>query len=85
MALPSQTLMTRDDVTTRLGEIPVPALVVHGTADVAISMDKAQTLAEGLERCDGVVAVEGGSHAANLTHPAEVNQAIVTFLGALPS
>ena len=85
MALPSQTLMTRDDVTTRLGEIPLPALVVHGTADVAISMDKAQTLAEGLNRCDGVVAVEGGSHAANLTHPAEVNQAIVSFLGALPS
>jgi 3-oxoadipate enol-lactonase len=85
LALPMQTLVTRDDITARLGEIPMPALVVHGTDDVAISMDKAQILADGLDRCDGVVAVEGGSHAANLTHPAEVNQAIVTFLAALPS
>jgi pimeloyl-ACP methyl ester carboxylesterase len=79
------TLVTRDDVTARLGEITVPALVVHGTADVSISMDKAETLANGLAGCDGVVAVEGGTHAANLTHPTEVNQAIVTFLDALPS
>ena len=85
LAAPMHTLVTRDDVTARLGEITVPALVVHGTADVSISMDKAETLANGLAGCDGVVAVEGGTHAANLTHPTEVNQAIVTFLDALPS
>jgi pimeloyl-ACP methyl ester carboxylesterase len=84
LALPMQTLVTRDDVTARLGEIPMPALVVHGTADVAISMDKAETLANGLDGCNRVVSVEGGTHAANLTHPAEVNRAIVSFLDALP-
>jgi 3-oxoadipate enol-lactonase len=85
LAAPMHTLVTRDDVTHRLGEIIVPALVVHGTADVSISMDKAATLANGLAGCDVVVAVEGGTHAANLTHPIEVNRAIITFLQALSS
>jgi 3-oxoadipate enol-lactonase len=85
LAAPMHTLVTRDDVTARLGDITVPALVVHGTADVSISMDKAETLANGLAGCEGVVAVEGGTHAANLTHPTEVNRAIVTFLDGLSS
>jgi pimeloyl-ACP methyl ester carboxylesterase len=85
LGVPAQTLLTRDDVTDRLGEITVPALVVHGTADVSISMDKAERLAAGLAGCDGVVTVEGGTHSANLTHPEAVNRAIRGFLDALPT
>ena len=81
---PGATLMTRDSIWDRLGEIEAPALVVHGTADVAISMDKAERLAAGLPGCDGVVVIEGGTHAANLTHPDEVGTAIRAFLEALP-
>jgi 3-oxoadipate enol-lactonase len=84
LALPAQTLLTRDDVTDRLGEITAPALVVHGTADVSISMDKATALATGLSACTGVVTVEGGTHSSNLTHPMAVNQAITSFLDGLP-
>jgi 3-oxoadipate enol-lactonase len=84
LALPGQALLTRDDVTDRLGEIVVPALVVHGTADVSISMDKAEALAAGLSGSTGVVVVEGGTHSANLTHPTEVNRAITEFLVGLP-
>ncbi len=84
LALPAQALLTRDDVTDRLGEIAVPALVVHGTADASISMDKAEALAAGLSGSTGVVTVEGGTHAANLTHPHEVNRAIAEFLAGLP-
>ncbi len=75
-------LITRDDITARLGEIQCPALVVHGTADTAISMEKAETLAAGLSGSGNVVKVPG-AHAANLTHPAAVNAAILEFLGAL--
>ena len=85
LALPGQTLLTRDDITGRLGEIAVPALVVHGTADLSISMDKAEALAAGLAGSRGVVRIEGGTHAANLTHPGQVNEAIVAFVGALPA
>jgi 3-oxoadipate enol-lactonase len=76
-------LIGRDDVTGRLGQIDVPALVIHGTADIAIDMDRAQTLADGLPGCRGVVAIPNGTHAANLTHPGAVNDALITFLGEL--
>jgi pimeloyl-ACP methyl ester carboxylesterase len=81
---PGACLLGRDDITDRLGEITCPALVVHGTADTAISMDKAEALAAGLVGCGGVVPV-AGAHAANLTHPEAVNSAILEFLAGLPA
>ncbi|MGZ4683979.1 MAG: alpha/beta fold hydrolase [Acidimicrobiales bacterium] len=82
---PGTTLLTRDSIWDRLGEISAPALVVHGTADAAIGMDKAERLASGLSGCDGVVCIEGGTHAANLTHPDDVNAAVLAFLAGLPA
>ena len=76
---PYQCLRTRDDITDRLGEITCPALVVHGTEDTAITMDRAEALAAGLRGARPVVAVSG-AHAANLTNPDPVNAAIVSFL-----
>jgi 3-oxoadipate enol-lactonase len=83
MREPSACLQGRDDLVGRLSEITCPALVVHGVDDVAIDMASAETLAAGLPGCDGVVRVPG-AHAANLTHPQPVNEAIVQFLAALP-
>ena len=85
LAMPGQALISRDDITGRLGEIDVPALVVHGTADVSITMDKAERLAAGLPRGGDVVPIEGGTHSANLTHPEPVNRAILDFLDGLPA
>lgn len=76
-------LIERDDITDRLGEITCPALVVHGTSDTAIPMERAEQLAAGLSGAASVVAVPG-AHAANLTHPELVNAAIVDFLASLP-
>jgi len=81
---PGTALVERESIADRLGEITAPALVVHGTADVAITMDKAEALAAGLPGCAGVVAVDGGSHAANMTHPGPVDDAILSFLAGLP-
>lgn len=77
------TLMGRDDIWDRIGEITCPALVIHGTNDTAISMDKAERLAAGLPGSGDVVRIEGGTHSANLTHPEPVNDAIRTFLAGL--
>lgn len=85
LAQPGTTLLTRDSIWDRLGEVPHPALVVHGTADAAISVDKAQRLAAELSGCGEIVLVEGGTHATNLTHPAETNAAIAAFLDRLPA
>lgn len=75
-------LLQRDDITDRLGEITCPALVVHGTADTAIPMARAEELAAGLPGAGPVVQVPG-AHAANMTHPEPVNAAIIDFLDGL--
>ena len=77
-----QTLAGRDDVTARLGDIKVPALVLHGDKDAAIELALAEGLADRLPNAE-LVVVPGGGHAANLTHPAVANAAIVRFLDGL--
>ncbi|MFT3855832.1 MAG: alpha/beta hydrolase [Ilumatobacteraceae bacterium] len=79
---PFACLHGREDIHDRLAEITCPALVVHGTEDTAIPMDKAERLAAGLSGCGAVVKV-GGAHAANLTNPEPVNAAILPFLAGL--
>ena len=76
------TLGGREDLTPRLAEIHTPALVIHGDADVAIPVPKAAALAEGLHA--NLVVVQGAGHAANLTHPNQVNAAMRSFLADLP-
>lgn len=80
---PGDTLFDRDDITDRLGEITCPAIVIHGTADQSIGIAKAYQLCHALAGCDGVVRIEGGSHAANLTHPNAVNGPLLDFLRSL--
>jgi 3-oxoadipate enol-lactonase len=77
-------LMDRDDVTSRLGEISCPTLIVHGTADAAIPVAKAEAVQAGLGGPAELVLIDGGSHAANLSHPDQVNVALLEFLRSLP-
>lgn len=81
---PFRTLMDRDDITARLGEITAPALVIHGSDDHSIPMERAEQLAAGLPGSDGVHVIDGGAHASNVTHPAEVNAVLAKFLAGLP-
>jgi 3-oxoadipate enol-lactonase len=81
---PGTCLLHRDDITDRLGEIDCPAFVVHGTEDTAIPMELAEALAAGLSGCAGVVPIEGAAHAANLSHPDQLNPPLLSFLRALP-
>jgi 3-oxoadipate enol-lactonase len=72
-------LMGRDDLRDRLDEIVCPTIVIHGEADVAIPMERAEQLAEGLPHCVGLVRVPGAGHAANLSHPGIVTETIRDF------
>jgi pimeloyl-ACP methyl ester carboxylesterase len=80
---PGNCLFDRDDVTDRLNEIECPAIVFHGTADQSIEIEKADQLCAGLSGCTGVVRVEDGPHASNLTHPDAVNGPLLDFLHSL--
>jgi pimeloyl-ACP methyl ester carboxylesterase len=76
-------LLGRDDISGRVGEIACPILTVHGTADQAISMDRAEALAAAAPDHRGIVRVEGAAHAPNMTHPDVVNPALAGFLASL--
>lgn len=80
---PGGALLGRDDITGRLGEIACPALVIHGTEDQSIPMEKAEQLRTELADCRDLVPVEGAAHAPNMTHPDVVNEAIAGFLAAI--
>lgn len=76
------TLASRDDLTERLPDITQPTLIIHGDADIAIPLERAQVMAEKLPNAN-LVIVPGAGHAANLSHPVEVNQALADFLDHL--
>ena len=83
MKAPCDCLFEREDLTDRVTEITCPAIVFHGTADMSIEVDKAQALSERLPGSTGLVLIEGGPHASNLTHPEQVNAPLLAFLRSL--
>jgi 3-oxoadipate enol-lactonase len=80
LAFPFRCLLERDDLTPRLGEITCPAIIFHGDQDAAIPMERAEALRDGLANCEGIVVVKGAAHAANLSHPEQVNPPLLEFL-----
>lgn len=80
---PGRCLFDRDDISGRLGEITCPAIVIHGGADQAITMEHAEAMAAGLVGSGPVVVIPGAAHAANLTHPELVKPPLLAFLRGL--
>jgi pimeloyl-ACP methyl ester carboxylesterase len=81
---PFRCLMDRDDITGRLGEVSCPALIVHGSADAAIPLARAEQVRDGLDGPTTFTVIEGAPHACNITHPGAVNAGIANFLHGLP-
>ncbi len=68
------------DFRADIGAIDVPALIVHGTADNILPIDKtARRFRELLPQAD-YVEIEGAPHGLLWTHGSEVNAAILRFL-----
>ncbi len=74
-------LVGREGVLERLNEIDVPVLVLHGTADLAYAVAKAEAITKALPSAE-LVTVEGGAHFLSLTHADEVNPHLKRFLSA---
>ncbi len=83
LVLAGGALLGRDDVADRVREIACPILTIHGTADQAISIERAEALAAAAPDHRGLVRVDGAAHAPNMTHPDRVNPALRSFLDAL--
>src|SRR3954471_9392321 len=68
----------RDD----LPKIDVPVLVVHGTDDRILPFEATAARLPDLIDDLALVAVEGGPHNIAWTHPDDVNEALLEFIGA---
>lgn len=76
-------MVEQDDLTDRLGELEMPALVVHGDADVGIPISYGEALVSGLPDARGLVRVPGAHHAAVMTHAEVVKSPIRAFIDAV--
>ncbi|MEV4600015.1 alpha/beta hydrolase [Amycolatopsis sp. NPDC049253] len=75
-------LAGRDSLLDRLGEIQTPTLVLHGAADRAYPVEKAEELVNGLPNAKPLVTIVDGAHFLSLTHAADVNPHLKGFLAA---
>jgi pimeloyl-ACP methyl ester carboxylesterase len=75
-----QAVTRRDAVIDRLGEITVPAIVIHGEEDFAIEVEKARAMADGLGGEVEFVTVPGAGHSSTIERPDVVTRAVERFL-----
>jgi pimeloyl-ACP methyl ester carboxylesterase len=71
-----------DPLAARLGEITVPALILHGTADAEVPFVAAEYLHAGLST-SLLLPFVGGGHSILVTHAEPYRQAIIDFLHSL--
>ena len=71
------------DVTSRLMEIRIPTLVIHGAQDRIVPAASAQRLADGIAGARLVVFPDAG-HVYTTDAPDAANQEVLRFLGDIP-
>ena len=71
-------------IAARLGEITVPTLILHGTADEEVPFVEAERLHAGLA-ASMLIPFIGGGHGVMVTHAELYRQAIIDFLRSLAS
>jgi pimeloyl-ACP methyl ester carboxylesterase len=69
------------DVSDRVGELDVPTLVLHGTADRVVPVENGELLAEAIPD-SRLELVDGGSHLFMIENAERVNESLLDFLAA---
>ena len=75
----SRSWITKDDLTSRLGEITVPTLLIHGEEDVPVPIGRTVPMLEELPDAT-LCKIDRAGHTSNLENAVQVNEAIDTFL-----
>ncbi len=79
MTRASRAVDDRDDISDRTPQISLPTLVVHGTEDAAIPLERAEALASRIPGAR-LEMVEGAGHQSNVDTPDEVSRLIKAWL-----
>ncbi|WHS59815.1 alpha/beta hydrolase [Pseudomonas sp. G2-4] len=72
-------LADRDDLAPALSKLQMPALVIWGNEDGAISIEQVRQLEAGITYCQ-FMEIDGAAHSVNMTHAEIVNTKIKKFL-----
>lgn len=75
----SRALDHRDDISDQTPSITVPTLVIHGTEDAAIELERGEGLAARIPGAR-LEKLEGAGHQSNVDSPDEVSRLIKNFL-----
>ncbi len=75
-------LVERDGIVERLGEIRAPVLVMHGSEDRSYPPSYGRQIADAVPNSAGFVLVDGGAHFLSATDPGPVNDALKRFIPA---
>jgi pimeloyl-ACP methyl ester carboxylesterase len=75
----SRAVDQRDDISGQTPSITIPTLVIHGTDDAAIDMERGEQLAARIPGAR-LEKVEGAGHQSNVDTPDEVSRLIKNFL-----
>ena len=75
-----ETLVSRDGLLCKLGQVRCPVLVLHGSADAAYPVCRGAEIVEGVPQAEPLVVVDGGAHFLSLTDPRSVNPHLRKFL-----
>ncbi|MBK6685917.1 MAG: alpha/beta hydrolase [Deltaproteobacteria bacterium] len=70
----------RTDFRPDLKKINIPTLVIHGDSDVIVPFEISGKRTAASIPGAKLVVIKGGPHGINVSHPAEVNQALLAFL-----
>ncbi|PJF39206.1 MAG: alpha/beta hydrolase [Phototrophicales bacterium] len=81
----SNNLTERDEIPDEQVKehITMPSIVIHGEQDQGMPIALAEQLYKTLPNAKRMVPVPGAAHAANLTHPDVVNEALQEFLAEI--
>ena len=75
------TSIAHTDFRADLAKLTVPTLLIHGDADAGVPLEATARRAHAAIAGSELVVIEGGAHGLVLTHAAEVNRALLEFLG----
>jgi pimeloyl-ACP methyl ester carboxylesterase len=74
----------RLDYTPLLGTFRLPSLVIGADKDLAVPLENARILLDGLPDSTGCI-IPGGGHLVNLEDPKAFNTCLLDFLRRLPA
>ncbi len=69
------------DIESRLGQLPMPALVIHGSRDAITPLSSSQILAARLPHAT-LAVIDGAGHVPTVTRPERLTAGIDEFFGA---